>query len=91
MRCLLDDRGSSILELLSEEGLEGVKVVRMGVPDSFVEHGTREELLADLGLTADGIIDRVLAMLDGDTASKPRRLAFVRGARADAGAVGPTS
>ncbi|MBI5572418.1 MAG: 1-deoxy-D-xylulose-5-phosphate synthase [Desulfomonile tiedjei] len=83
--------GSCILELFSEEGLEGVKVSRMGVPDSFVEHGTRAELLSDLGLTADGIIDRVLAMLDGDAATKPRRLAFVRGARADTGAVVPSS
>jgi 1-deoxy-D-xylulose-5-phosphate synthase len=27
----------------------------LGIPDSFVEHAERHELLADLGLDADGI------------------------------------
>jgi 1-deoxy-D-xylulose-5-phosphate synthase len=27
----------------------------MGIPDRFVEHGERGELLAELGLTAEGI------------------------------------
>ncbi len=48
--------GSAVLELLAEEGLQRVKVSRMGIPDSFVEHGSRFELLNDLGLTSDGII-----------------------------------
>jgi 1-deoxy-D-xylulose-5-phosphate synthase len=29
--------------------------VRLGLPDQFVEHGERGELLADLGLDAAGI------------------------------------
>jgi 1-deoxy-D-xylulose-5-phosphate synthase len=29
--------------------------VRLGLPDRFVEHGERGELLADLGLDAAGI------------------------------------
>jgi deoxyxylulose-5-phosphate synthase len=29
--------------------------VRLGLPDAFVEHGERGELLADLGLDAAGI------------------------------------
>ena len=35
--------------------LETTRVRRLGIPDQFIEHGTREELLADLGLDADGI------------------------------------
>ncbi|MFH0959185.1 MAG: 1-deoxy-D-xylulose-5-phosphate synthase [Pseudomonadota bacterium] len=48
--------GSAVLELLGDEGLDNVKVVRMGIPDEFVEHGTREELLSDYGLTPEGIV-----------------------------------
>ncbi|MBB4635171.1 1-deoxy-D-xylulose-5-phosphate synthase [Longimicrobium terrae] len=35
----------------------------MGLPDAFVEHGERAELLADLGLNADGIAARARALL----------------------------
>jgi 1-deoxy-D-xylulose-5-phosphate synthase len=48
--------GSAVLELLADEGLSDVKVVRIGIPDEFVEHGTREELLSDYGLTPEGIV-----------------------------------
>jgi 1-deoxy-D-xylulose-5-phosphate synthase len=30
--------------------------VRLGLPDRFIEHGERAELLADLGLDSDGIV-----------------------------------
>jgi len=33
-------------------------VLNLGLPDSFVEQGTREELLAICGLDAQGIIDQ---------------------------------
>ena len=49
--------GSAVVELLVDEGLSNVKVTRLGIPDVFVEHGTRDELLADYGLTAQGIAD----------------------------------
>ncbi len=47
--------GSAVLELLADEGLTDVKVIRLGIPDVFVEHGTRNELLEDYGLTPQGI------------------------------------
>ncbi|HEX6912718.1 MAG TPA: transketolase C-terminal domain-containing protein, partial [Longimicrobium sp.] len=36
----------------------GVRGATMGLPDAFVEHGERGELLAELGLTAEGIAAR---------------------------------
>jgi 1-deoxy-D-xylulose-5-phosphate synthase len=52
--------GSALLEGLAsaavEEGVgEMPAVVRLGLPDRFIEHGDRGELLADLGLDAGGI------------------------------------
>jgi 1-deoxy-D-xylulose-5-phosphate synthase len=34
-------------------------LVRLGLPDAFVEHGEREDLLAGLGLDAAGIVRAV--------------------------------
>ena len=40
--------GSAVLEHLAGSGVE---VVRLGLPDAFVPHGDRDQLLADVGLT----------------------------------------
>ncbi len=53
--------GSAVLELLAERGESGVRVIRLGLPDSFVEHGSPEELHELCGLTPSGICDSVLA------------------------------
>jgi 1-deoxy-D-xylulose-5-phosphate synthase len=48
--------GSALLELANEEGLSAAHVKRLGIPDIYVEHGERGELLADLGLDTVGIM-----------------------------------
>ena len=70
--------GSSILELFSEEGLENIVTARMGIPDIFVEHGTRSELLEDLGLSVDGITRQVRILLDRRSFQTVRQMSFVR-------------
>ncbi len=40
-------------------GARAVRVETMGLPDRFIEHGTREELLAEIGLDTAGIVARV--------------------------------
>ncbi len=52
---LMGGFGSAVLEACSEAGIDASRVRRLGVPDRYVEHGTRDELLADLKLDADGI------------------------------------
>ena len=41
----------------------GVRGATMGLPDGFVEHGERAELLRELGLTAEGIAARARELL----------------------------
>lgn len=53
--CLPGGYGSAVLEAASELGLETARIRRLGLPDRFVEHGERGELLAALGLDAAGI------------------------------------
>jgi 1-deoxy-D-xylulose-5-phosphate synthase len=47
--------GSALLEATNAAGLDGRNIIRLGIPDRFVEHGERGELLADLGLDINGI------------------------------------
>lgn len=54
---LMTGFGSTVLEAAADAGLSTRHVRRLGIPDRFVEHGERGELLADLGLDANGIAD----------------------------------
>jgi 1-deoxy-D-xylulose-5-phosphate synthase len=47
--------GSAVLEAAADAGLDTSRIRRLGIPDHFVEHGERDELLADLGLDIEGI------------------------------------
>jgi 1-deoxy-D-xylulose-5-phosphate synthase len=55
--CLMGGFGSAVLEAANDAGLETSHVRRLGIPDRYVEHAERSELLADLGLTRDSIAD----------------------------------
>ena len=46
--------GSAVLEFFSDNGYN-IQVKRLGIPDTFVEHGTPEELYNMLGLDGEGI------------------------------------
>jgi 1-deoxy-D-xylulose-5-phosphate synthase len=52
---LMGGFGSAVLETACDAHLDTSRIHRLGIPDHFIEHGTRDELLADLGLNADGI------------------------------------
>jgi 1-deoxy-D-xylulose-5-phosphate synthase len=44
-----------VLEAANAAGLDTRHVVRLGLPDRFMEHAERGELLADLGLDVNGV------------------------------------
>ena len=46
--------GSAVAELLAANGIE-LPVLQLGLPDAFLEHATREQLLEESGLDAGGI------------------------------------
>ncbi|RQW89123.1 MAG: 1-deoxy-D-xylulose-5-phosphate synthase [Geobacter sp.] len=49
--------GSAVLELLEAEGITGIKVKRIGIPDHFIEHGSQTQLRENLCIDAHGIAD----------------------------------
>jgi 1-deoxy-D-xylulose-5-phosphate synthase len=48
--------GSAVLEAANEERLDTRKLYRLGIPDRYIEHGERSELLTDLGLTTENLV-----------------------------------
>jgi 1-deoxy-D-xylulose-5-phosphate synthase len=70
--------GSALLEAASEARLDTRNVVRLGLPDRFVEHAERGELLADLGLDVNGIVATVRRALGREASSEEREHAAAR-------------
>jgi len=50
--------GSAVLEFAAENSYSAT-VVRLGIPDKFMEHGTQNQLYKDAGYDAEGIINAV--------------------------------
>lgn len=69
--------GSHVLHALVEEGLldGGLKVRTIMMPDTFIDHGDPDKVLAAIGLDATGIVTRVFEALGrhGTTAEPARR------------------
>jgi 1-deoxy-D-xylulose-5-phosphate synthase len=55
--------GSAVMECLSEGDAGEAPLLRLGLPDKFVEHGPREKLLGMVGLSPEGIAERTLTWL----------------------------
>ena len=60
---LMGGFGSAVLEAACDAGVDAGRVRRLGVPDQFIEHGGRNELLGDLGLDAAGIAKTCRALI----------------------------
>ena len=48
--------GSAVLECLSDNGLSGLSVKRLGIPDTFIEHGPPDLLRTKYGLDSESIV-----------------------------------
>ena len=54
--------GSAVAEFLLDKGLPA-RLLRFGLPDAFVEQGSRKELLELVGLTPEAVAAKILARL----------------------------
>jgi len=55
--CLTGGFGSAVLEAANHAGLDTSHIRRLGIPDRYVEHADRAELLGNLGLNSRGIAE----------------------------------
>ncbi|HBR86925.1 MAG TPA: 1-deoxy-D-xylulose-5-phosphate synthase, partial [Candidatus Marinimicrobia bacterium] len=60
--------GEGVISWLSEHGFNG-GMKRLGLPDSYVEHGPRNVLLQNLGLDTEGLVNTVSKLMADKTVS----------------------
>ena len=68
--------GSAVAEFLAARGIQ-VSVLRLGLPDQPIEHGTREQCMNEAGLDVAGIFDAIArhcALLESQQARSKRPL-----------------
>ena len=54
--------GSAVMEHAQEQGFYGAIIDRMGIPDYFIEHGSVDELLEEIHLTAEAAVKKIKRM-----------------------------
>jgi 1-deoxy-D-xylulose-5-phosphate synthase len=57
--CLIGGFGASVLEVFSRRGVNPGKVLCLGIPDQFIEHGPRKVLLDNVGLSPEKIAQSI--------------------------------
>lgn len=67
--------GSAVAEVLAKHDLAGGRLKMLGIGDTFVEHGPVEVLRAEFGLTTEGIVAAVSALLAEQPVQLPSVLA----------------
>jgi 1-deoxy-D-xylulose-5-phosphate synthase len=57
--------GSAVVEWAARpEVVDHPQVINLGIPDKFQEHASRNELLADMGLTGEGLAQTIATYLE---------------------------
>lgn len=60
---LMGGFGSAVLEFAHDHGYHDAKIDRMGIPDQFIEHGSVNELLNEIGMTTENAVERILKLV----------------------------
>lgn len=56
--------GSAVLEELNAAGVSGIRIERIGVADTFVEHGSQKLLRSLYGIDSEAIVKTALQMME---------------------------
>lgn len=67
--CLMGGFGSAVIEFMTDQKYHA-EVVRLGIPDKYIHHGTQEELWDECGFHTKGIVATVKQMLSISDGSK---------------------
>ncbi|HHL32594.1 MAG TPA: 1-deoxy-D-xylulose-5-phosphate synthase [Oceanospirillales bacterium] len=69
--------GSGVNEFLNHIHAQ-IEVLNLGLPDSYQDHGSREDLLAEAGIDSAGILQQVKHFLNLKSASKESKIVDLR-------------
>jgi 1-deoxy-D-xylulose-5-phosphate synthase len=56
--CVMGGMGSAVLEFMGDQGYQA-RVIRLGIPDQFIEHGEQAELYEECGFSPAKIVEAV--------------------------------
>jgi len=57
--------GTAVWECLNDEGIDGLRIERIGIPDTFVEHGPPGVLRSKYGIDAEAIVQAAERVCNG--------------------------
>lgn len=60
--CIMGGIGSAVLEFMADKGYRA-SVVRLGIPDKFIEHGEQKELYQECGFSANQIAEKTIKLV----------------------------
>ena len=63
--CVQGGMGSAVLEFMADNGYQA-QVVRLGIPDQFIEHGTQDELFSECHYDTAAIVKTCIEMAGED-------------------------
>ncbi len=63
--CIMGGMGSAVLEFMADNQYNA-HIVRLGIPDKYIQHGTQNELYAECGYDVNGIIKTAEKMVQKD-------------------------
>ena len=61
--CLMGGFGSAVIEFMSDQKYSA-DIVRLGIPDTYIQHGTQQELWEECGFDTKSIINTIHSMLN---------------------------
>jgi 1-deoxy-D-xylulose-5-phosphate synthase len=67
--CIMGGFGSAVIEFMSDQRYSA-EVVRLGIPDAYIHHGTQEQLWEECGFNVKAIVQTIKSMLNLEVQSQ---------------------
>ncbi|NRA13462.1 MAG: 1-deoxy-D-xylulose-5-phosphate synthase, partial [Crocinitomicaceae bacterium] len=61
--CLMGGFGSAVIEFMADQKYAS-EIVRLGIPDAYIQHGTQQELWDECGFDTNAIVKTIKEMLN---------------------------
>ncbi len=59
--CVIAGMGAILNHFLMRQGFSNIQVLNLGIPETFLEHGSHQDLLHEIGLTPEKILKQIMA------------------------------
>ncbi|HIP36413.1 MAG TPA: 1-deoxy-D-xylulose-5-phosphate synthase [Crocinitomix sp.] len=67
---IMGGMGSAVLEFMADHNYHA-KIVRLGIPDKFIQHGTQNELYAECGYDTKSMVNTAIKLVDKNQNTNP--------------------